>query len=232
MRILFEDKDIIVCVKPVGLLSQSDKAGSDSMVALLEQHTGGVIYPIHRLDRETGGVMAYAKTKNAASRLSRDIAEHRFKKEYLAIVHGKPATDEDTLCDLLFKDSRKNKSYVVARERKGVKSAKLCYRVLSNKSADVEVYSLLLIRLFTGRTHQIRVQFSHRKMPLAGDRKYGAHDDFSTLGLWSYRLELTHPTNGEELKFVSLPNDSANSDFGFEINPLFDSFFTDLTLFN
>lgn len=232
MRILFEDKDIIACIKPVGLLSQSDKDGSDSMVALLEQHTGGVIYPIHRLDRETGGVMAYAKTKNAAAKLSRDIAEHRFNKEYLAIAHGKPTAEEDTLCDLLFKDSRKNKSYIVARERKGVKSAKLYYRMLANKTSDGEVYSLLLIRLFTGRTHQIRVQLSHRKMPLAGDRKYGAHDDFSTLGLWSYKLELTHPTSGEMLKFISLPIDSLNSDLGFEINPLFESFLTDLTFFD
>lgn len=214
MEILFEDSAVIVCVKPVGIISQSDSGGGESMISLLESHTGAEIFPLHRLDRETGGVMVYAKTKAAAASLSRDIAERRFCKEYLAMLHGVPEKKEDTLCDLLFKDSRKNKSYVVSRERKGVKQAKLWYCLEDKKQIDGEWYSLVRVKLFTGRTHQIRVQFSHRKMPLAGDKKYGARDNLSGLGLWSYKLEFTHPQTRETAVFKASPKNIISEYFG------------------
>lgn len=213
MEILFEDSNIIVCVKPVGIISQSDSGGGESMISLLQAQTGAEIFPLHRLDRETGGVMVYAKTKAAAAKLSRDIAERRLCKEYLAMIHGVPEKSDDTLCDLLFKDSRKNKSYVVSRERKGVKQAKLLYYLKDKKQIDGEWYSLVEIKLFTGRTHQIRVQFSHRKIPLAGDKKYGARDNFSELGLWSYKLEFAHPETHEILNFISPPQNIISEHF-------------------
>ena len=207
MEILYEDSSVIVCIKPRGILSQADKNGGESMVTILSEHTGGEIYPVHRLDKETGGVMVYAKTKKAAAALSRDIAEHRFHKEYLALVHGVPEKEEDTLFDLLFHDRAKNKSYAVKRERAGVKKAELEYKLLETKEIKGEKYSLLSVILHTGRTHQIRVQFASRKMPLSGDRKYGAQDNFKTLGLWAVKLKFTHPETGEAKEF------SAETDF-------------------
>jgi len=201
MEILFEDKSIIVCIKPSGVLSQADIKGSDNMITLLEEYTGGRIYPLHRLDREVGGVMVYAKTKSAAAMLSLEIAEHNFKKEYIALVHGTPELQNGIFEDLLFKDSRKNKSFVVKRERKGVKKASLEYEVLNEK----EGLSVVQILLHTGRTHQIRVQFASRRMPLAGDRKYGAKDEFSNMGLWSYRIGFTHPETKQTMVFSKEP---------------------------
>lgn len=205
MEILYEDSSVIVCIKPQGVLSQSDKNGGESMITRLETYSDGEIYPVHRLDKETGGVMVYAKTKKAAAALSRDISEHRFYKEYLALVHGVPEENSGTLCDLLFHDRTKNKSYVVKRERKGIKKAVLEYRAWSTAEINGEKYSLLRVRLHTGRTHQIRVQLSHRKMPLAGDKKYGAQDGFNLLGLWAYSLEFTHPKTLENMVFTALP---------------------------
>ena len=206
MDILYEDTAVIVCIKPRGILSQADKNGGESMITRLSEHTGGEIYPVHRLDKETGGVMVYAKTKKAAAKLSRDISEHRFYKEYLALVHGVPEENSGTLCDLLFHDRAKNKSYVVKRERAGVKKAELYYEVLETKGKDGEKYSLLRVVLHTGRTHQIRVQLAHRKMPLSGDRKYGAKDAFENLGLLSAKLKFTHPETGEEMEFTVKEN--------------------------
>ena len=200
MEILFEDEDILVCIKPVGVVSQSDETGNN-MITLLQTLTGGSIYPLHRLDREVGGVMVYAKSSFAASVLSKDIANRKFEKEYMALVHGKPQENRGEMRDLLFKDSRKNKSFVVKRMRKGVKEALLDYEVLNSKNG----LSLVKILLHTGRTHQIRVQFASRKMPLAGDKKYGANDDFNNIGLWSYRITFTHPKTKEKMIFEKLP---------------------------
>ncbi len=206
MNILFEDHDIIVCQKPVSVLSQSDDAGRESMITLLEQHTGAAIFPLHRLDREVGGVMVYAKTKRAAAVLSRDIADHRFEKEYLALVHGTPTAPSGEMRDLLFKDSRKNKSFVVARPRRGVKEAVLTYEQVNAAIVGTEPYTLVRVKLQTGRTHQIRVQFSSRKMPLAGDKKYGARDAFDTIMLWSYRIAFCHPVTGASMCFSLDPD--------------------------
>lgn len=172
------------------------------MVSELEALSGCNIYPLHRLDKEVGGVMVFAKTKAAAATLSKDIAEHNFEKEYIALVAGNPENDKGEMRDLLFKDSKRNKSFVVKRERNGVKEALLEYEVLESDS----VYSKVLIRLHTGRTHQIRVQFASRKMPLAGDRKYGAKDQIENIGLWSYRITFKHPESKETLVFSHEPD--------------------------
>ncbi len=202
MRILFEDESMIVCIKERGVLSQADSKGFESMVTLLSEYSGSEIYPIHRLDREVGGVMVYAKTKKAAANLSKQISENRLIKEYIASVYGKPAENFGIIEDLLFKDSQRNKSYVVKRERKGVKKAKLEYIIMESD----EKTSRVKIRLHTGRTHQIRVQFASRKMPLLGDRKYGAGDDVKFIQLWSYRLSFMHPISGEILSFEYEPD--------------------------
>ena len=204
MNILFEDKDIVVCIKPVGIVSQEDSSGKESMITVLAEHCGCQIYPLHRLDREVGGVMVYAKNKNAAKILSGDIAERKFKKEYIAMVHGVTEITEGEMRDLLFKDSKKNKSFVVKRERKGVKEALLEYKTIETKIIEDETYSIVNVLLHTGRSHQIRVQFASRKMPLAGDKKYGADDNFKNIALWSHKLEFAHPVTKEKLEFSSV----------------------------
>ena len=204
MKILFEDDSIVVCIKPVGIQSQNDSTGKESMISLLCSHTNGEIYPLHRLDRDVGGVMVYAKTKAAAAFLSREIAEHNVRKEYLALVHGAPQEKSGEMRDLLFKDSRKNKSFMVDRMRKGVKEAVLSYKIIA---CDNEL-SVVKVLLHTGRTHQIRVQFASRKLPLVGDRKYGGRDDFKEIGLWSYLISFTHPKTKEKLIFKALPENN------------------------
>ncbi len=163
MKILLETDGLVFAEKPVGVLSE--ESGDDNMVTMLREATGKTIYPIHRLDRAVGGVMVFAASKqNAGGTL---IA----KKEYLAAVHGK--TDaEGEFVDLLFKDSRSNKSYVVKRLRRGVREARLTYKTL----AEADGMSLVAVTLGSGRSHQIRVQFSSRRHPIVGDGKYGASD--------------------------------------------------------
>lgn len=196
MEILYEDKFIIVCVKDAGVLSESG-----GMPELLKESTGAKdIFCVHRLDKDVGGVMVYAKTSRAAGKLSAAIARKDLRKEYLAVVEGQ-VPEWGTMRDLLFHDVRRNKTYVVNRERKGVKEALLDYRTLS--SADG--LSLVYITLFTGRSHQIRVQFASRKMPLAGDGKYGSSHRSLPLGLWSYSLTFPHPVTGKTMFFKKSP---------------------------
>ena len=202
MKILFEDENIVVCIKQRGVVSQADSTGKESMITLLSDITNSEIFPLHRLDREVGGVMVYAKNKKSAANISRQITDKTFKKEYIALVHGTPDTDKGEMHDLLFKDSKKNKSYVVKRERKGVKSALLEYEIIEKN----ENYSKVLVSLHTGRTHQIRVQFASRKMPLIGDKKYGANDDSKILCLWSYKISFYHPISKEKLVFFYDPD--------------------------
>lgn len=209
MEILYEDKHLIVAVKPVGLLSQSgggDKESFADAVSLYLKEKGetGEIFVLHRLDRAVGGVIVYAKTKYAASEISKQITNGDFQKEYIAAVHGVPESKSGIYEDLLFKDSRKNKSFVVKRMRKGVKTAKLSYEVLKESENDSDKTSLIKVKLHTGRTHQIRVQFSSRKMPLIGDGKYGGSDNCN-IGLWSYSVEFVHPKTKEKLKFEINP---------------------------
>ncbi len=206
--ILYEDNHLLLVEKPVDLSAQSVEGG-DSLPHRLEQ-AGYPVKPVHRLDKPTGGVMVYARTDKAAALLSALVGQHdRFQKEYLAVVQGRPEKDADTLTDLLYHDQRRNKSYVVTRTRKGVREAKLDYSVLETATTEEGVFSLIRVRLHTGRTHQIRVQFASRKMPLYGDSRYGGVKR-KTLGLWSHRLTLPHPITGEILSAESQPDwDSA-----------------------
>ncbi len=189
MRILFEDRDLVLCEKPVGVDSEEE------MPRLLREATGmPEICCVHRLDRETGGLMVYAKTKRAAAGLSACIAAGKLEKEYLAVMPGQPEA-QGVLKDLLFRDAAKNKSYVVARMRRGVREAELRYERLSSTDG----WSLLRIALKTGRSHQIRVQFASRGMPLAGDRKYGSSCRDCSLALWSASLAFPHPVTGQRI---------------------------------
>ncbi len=196
--ILFENSDFVVCVKPIGIASQNDK--SDDMVKILSQQTTSQIFPVHRLDTAVGGTMVFAKNSKTAALLSKQVSDGNFKKSYIAVVSGKPEEKNGTFEDLLFKDSSKNKSYVVKRERKGVKKAKLEYELLSSNN-DMSLVSVLL---HTGRSHQIRVQFASRKMPLIGDGKYGSRDNRCTVALWSSKISFYY--NSKELSFCSEPN--------------------------
>ena len=188
MNIVCEDKAMILCVKPAGVISEGG-----GMPALLREKTGcREIFCVHRLDRETAGLMVYAKTARAAASLSAAITAGAFHKEYLAVVQGRPAS-EGELRDLLYRDAARNKSYVVQRMRKGVREAVLRYRVLETR----EGLSLVRIALATGRSHQIRVQFASRGMPLAGDKKYGSGYRDWPLALWAASLSFPHPLTGE-----------------------------------
>ena len=192
MEILYSDRDMAVCVKPVGLDSELE------VPAALKEILGGEIFPIHRLDKNVGGVMVYARTRQAAAELSRAVQGGSMVKEYVALVHGTPPETGDWE-DLLWKDSGKNKVFVVKRLRGGVKKARLEYRVLSAGEC-----SLVRIRLHTGRSHQIRVQFSSRGFPLVGDHKYGARDSSPAPILFSCRI--TFPWRGQTKDFEALPD--------------------------
>ena len=192
MDILYSDRDLAVCIKPVGLDSEAE------VPAELKKALGGEIFPIHRLDKNVGGVMVFARTKQAAATLSKAVQEGLMVKEYVAMVHGTPPENGDWE-DFLFKDSRKNKVFAVKKERKGVKYARLEFNRLS--SGEI---SLVHIRLHTGRSHQIRVQFSSRGFPLVGDHKYGSRDEKLEPMLFSCRI--TFPWKGETKIFEAKPN--------------------------
>ncbi len=176
MEILFEDRDILVCIKPVGLDSEHE----------LPEVLGGNVLTVHRLDKNVGGVMVYAKNKETAARLSKQIQKGEMIKEYVALVEGAPPQD-GVFEDLLFKDSRKNKVFVVDRQRAGVKAAKLSYNRLTEGDQ-----SLVRVRLYTGRSHQIRVQFASRGFPIVGDKKYGAKGNEKEIRLFSCSLTFEH----------------------------------------
>lgn len=198
-EILYADAAVAVVVKPAGVLSQGD--AEDAMPALLQKQLGGTIFPVHRLDQPTGGVMVYARTQDAAAKLSAQMQSDAFGKEYLAVLDGTPEPAEGELHDMLFFDRQKGKSYAVRRKRAGVKDARLNYRAL----AQAEGLTLVRVRLFTGRTHQIRVQFSSRGWPLTGDGKYGSRNNRCAPALWSAELHFAHPVTGETLAFRSQP---------------------------
>ena len=192
MEILYSDGQIAVCVKPVGLDAEHE------VPAALQEILGGEIFSLHRLDKNVGGVMVFARTKKAAADFSRLIQDGSMVKEYVACVHGTPP-EEGTWEDLLFKDSRKNKVFVVKKQRAGVKAAKLSFvRALQGET------SLVRIRLYTGRSHQIRVQFASRGFPLVGDHKYGTRDKATAPMLWSCKL--TFPYGGKTVVFEKHPD--------------------------
>ena len=202
--VLYKDSSIIVCTKPVGIPSQPTPTGQPNLLDILV-HEAPDVGLVHRLDTLTGGVMVYGRRHGGAlSRLSATVQDHEhFQKEYLAVVDGFPSPDCGEMQDFLYHDSRLNKSFVVKGQRKGSKKALLRYRVLATADSGL---SLVHIRLYTGRTHQIRVQFGSRGYPLCGDGKYGSRNNNRChCALWSYRLSFPHPASGERVSFCALP---------------------------
>ena len=205
MILYYHDEHLVTAVKPYGVLSEFD-AQKPNMPALLRAELGcDDVCPVHRLDRTTQGLMIYALTREAARRLSAAVQRGEVEKTYLAVIEGEPEEKSGELRDLLYFDRRKNKSYVVRRERKGVKEAILRYETLNTSVIGGEKLSLVKVRLLTGRTHQIRVQFASRKMPLIGDRGYGSHIACGQIMLCSSELRFIHPFTGEMMTFSFTP---------------------------
>lgn len=204
MEFIYEDKDIIVCVKPPRILSTDEPGGLPELVRQALGEPGADVRTVHRLDRVVSGLMVLARNKAAASVLSAQIREGNFQKEYLAVIHGDPGQDTGTLEDLLLRNKAERKTYIVTEPGKDVQQAILNYRV-EGRGTDM---SRVRIQLVTGRTHQIRAQFSGRGMPLVGDRKYSLLEDPCEIALWSCMLGFTHPTTGKSMRFELPPPDS------------------------
>ena len=199
MELIYQDKDIVVCVKPARVLSTDEPGG---MPELVRQALGiEDVRTVHRLDRVVSGLMVLALSAQAASELSRQIRDDQFEKEYLAVIHGTPEATEGRLCDLLLRDKARKMTLVVQEPGKGVQPASLRYRVLNQGNA----MSRVRVALETGRTHQIRVQFASRNLPLVGERKYSTLEDDCEIALWSYRLAFTHPATGKSMEFTLEP---------------------------
>ena len=201
MKTLYEDSDIIVCEKNVGVISQHAPDGSGAEDLVRSKY--GYAAVINRLDTAVGGAILLAKNAPAASALSALSANHKIDKTYMAVVEGIPDEPKGIFEDLLFKDSSKNKSFVVKRERKGVKKASLEYEVIATANDGQKTLSLVRIKLHTGRTHQIRVQFSSRKMPLCGDGKYGSKNNKCSVALWCLNLSFALPESGRLVDVTS-----------------------------
>ena len=207
--IVYKDKDVAVCNKPYGVASQlSDK---ENMIDILKSQLGSEVYPVHRLDTTTTGLIVYALNKKSAAFLSDQVARSILTKEYFAVAHGR-MNDEGELDDFLYHDRIKNKSFVVKGERKGAKKASLSYSVKDRISLDGEELSLVRIRLKTGRTHQIRVQFANIGSPLYGDGKYGAKDN-GKIKLHSCYISFLHPTSKKQIEFSSVPSGETWDEF-------------------
>ena len=198
IEILHKNRDFIVCVKPQGVPSQPDTTGALDMISMLEgsmraNNENSDIFVVHRLDLQTGGVILYARNKAAAAAFSRLVAEKDgFEKEYLAVVSGKPESESGSMTDYLFKDSAQKKAFVVKSERKGAKLANLDYEVKNTIQIDEKTFSLLQIKLHTGRFHQIRAQLSSRGMPIYGDGKYGSREKAPHFALWAHKISFRY----------------------------------------
>ena len=211
IKVIYEDNHLLVVEKPVNVLSQGDDTNDKDMVNLLKDYIkvkynkpGNVfIGLIHRLDRPVGGIMVFAKTSKAASRLSEQVRNKSFKKTYRAVLNGNMRKDSDTLKDYLYKNKKTNMVSVVNKNHKDAKDAELSYETIAKN----EKFSMVQVDLKTGRPHQIRVQFSSRKHPLFGDQRYGQdiNKKGDQIALWSYKIEITHPTTKEKMEFICEP---------------------------
>ena len=201
MEILYQDQDILVCIKPARVLSTDEPGGLPDLLRQALGDPKADVRTVHRLDRVVSGVMVLARNAKAASELSRQIREDAFEKVYQAVVHGCPAETEGTFKDLLYRDKARKMTMVASEPGKGVQEAVLDYWVLSR----TEKISRVGVRLHTGRTHQIRVQFASRGMPLVGERKYCTWDDPCEIALWSYKIGFIHPVTGERMVFSQEP---------------------------
>ncbi|MFR8871321.1 RluA family pseudouridine synthase [Paraclostridium sordellii] len=211
INVIYEDNHLLVVEKPVNVLSQGDDTNDKDMVNLLKNYLkvkynkpGNVFVGlVHRLDRPVGGIMVFAKTSKAASRLSEQVRNKSFKKTYRAVLNGNMKKDKDTLKDYLYKNKKTNMVSVVNKNYKDAKDAELSYETISKN----EKFSMVQVDLKTGRPHQIRVQFSSRNHPLFGDQRYGQHINKKgdQIALWSYKIEITHPTTKEKMEFICNP---------------------------
>ena len=211
IKVLYEDNQIIVVEKPVGIPSQEDKTGDLDMLTIVKKYIKekynkpGDVYLglVHRLDRPTGGIMVFARTSKSASRLSEQIRNSEFHKEYICIVDGKFENEEGEMTDYLLKNEKTNMSKVVKEGTKNSKKAVLEYKILQyNEEIDM---SLVKVDLHTGRHHQIRVQFASRGHSLSGDQKYGTRGRGKNLALWAYSLSFIHPVSKEKMTFKCIP---------------------------
>lgn len=201
MELIYVDKDILVCVKPARVLSTDEPGGVPDLAREALGDPTADVRTVHRLDRVVAGLMVLARNAKAASELSRQIRDGEFGKEYLAVVHGAPDELRGTLRDLLGRDKARKMTFVAPEPAKGVQEAVLHYQCLNGADG----LSRVRIQLETGRTHQIRVQFASRGMPLVGERKYSERNDPCEIALWSCRLAFRHPATGEEMEFELEP---------------------------
>lgn len=201
MELLYVDDDILVCVKPARVLSTDEPGGVPDLAREALGDKNAEVRTVHRLDRVVAGLMVLARNARAASELSRQIRDNEFQKEYLAVVHGCPEKSHGTYRDLLGRDKARKMTFVAPEPAKGVQEAVLDYEVLGS----TEGMSRVRIRLHTGRTHQIRVQFASRDMALVGERKYYEGDDPCEIALWSHKIGFTHPATGKWVEFAKEP---------------------------
>ena len=201
MDILYQDADVLVCIKPARVLSTDEPGGLPELLREALGDPGADIRTVHRLDRVVSGLMVLARNAGAASELSRQVREDEFEKEYLAVVHGAPEEKRGTLRDLLIRDKARKMTLVTDAPGKGVQEAILHYQTMGT----AEGMSRVRIQLVTGRTHQIRVQFASRGMPLVGERKYAVLEDPCEIALWSCKIAFTHPVTGKRMEFSKEP---------------------------
>ena len=201
MELIYSDEHIVVCIKPPRVLSTDEPGGMPELIRAALGDASADVRTVHRLDRVVSGLMVLARSASAAADLSRQIREDQFEKEYLAVIHGYPDSPAGTLRDLLLRDKRERKTHIVSEPAKGVQEAILHYQVLNT----AENLSRVKIQLVTGRTHQIRAQFSGHGFPLVGDRKYSLLEDNCEIALWSHRIAFSHPVTGKHLEFCLEP---------------------------
>ncbi len=201
LELLYKDEHIVVAIKPSGVKSTDEPGGMPELVRQALGDAKAVVKTVHRLDQVVSGLMVLARSDHAAAVLSQQIRQQTFQKEYLAVVHGRPEGDRGTMTDLLYRDKARRMTFVAAEMAKGVQEAVLDYRVVGSNPD----FTRVAITLHTGRTHQIRVQFSSRNMPLVGERKYSLLGDDCPIALWSYRLGFCHPVTGRAMEFTAQP---------------------------
>ena len=202
VQILQAEKEYVVLCKAPGCECEHQ------VPQLLADALGGTaqnFYCVHRLDRTVGGVMVYARSAKAAAALSAQIQEHRFQKEYFAVVQGSVQPPRGVLQDYLYHDKRKGKAYAVKSLRKGVKQAELEYKTLAEAAQNGETISLVWVRLHTGRFHQIRAQFAARKMPLLGDGRYGSREKGCGIALFSCKIGFDSPAGSQRITASQMP---------------------------
>ncbi len=201
MELVYVDDSLLVCIKPSGVVSTDEPGGVPDLARQALGDSMATVRTVHRLDQVVSGLMVLARTEVAASELSRQIRDNEFGKEYMAVIHGVLEEKDGTLRDLLYRDKARRMTMVAQEPAKGVQEAVLSYRVMGERGG----LSQVAIQLHTGRTHQIRVQFASRGMPLVGERKYSLLEDDCKIALWSCRLSFSHPVSGEKMVFERKP---------------------------